>query len=271
MPVAHKTYEHGSDKDTKDILDREASKFKNTSTTHDTTHTSTTAPAVTGERVHHHVHEHIQPVIQKDTIQPHVVHTTVPIHETHHAKPVHHGTTVLPTKTLDEFSRERGTLDGPHQHKQHEFDGCPDKMNKDFKSSEHAGIAGMHHDHHHHDSKATAGAAAAVGGVAAASHKTHGTDTRGTAHHGADSLAAAKTANARGNGRTVRDNLTHDHTVGGTTNDTKKGILHGTHTTADHDEGNYSTSGGPRTATHGTAALNKAEVCFIQLLLLGYI
>ncbi|KAK1564035.1 allergen [Colletotrichum navitas] len=183
-PIAHKSFDHGDSKETKHTLDREHAKFKDTSVTHDTTHTSSAAPVVTGERVHHHVHEHIQPVIQKEVVQPHVVHTTVPIHETHHAKPVHHEATTLPTKTLEEFNREKGGLDGHGHHKVGEFDGCPDKMDKGFAKSEHAGVAGTHdHNHGHKGSDSLAAAQAAN-----ARHTNDPAYTTGTAASGASSL-----------------------------------------------------------------------------------
>ncbi|KAL3293793.1 allergen [Colletotrichum asianum] len=192
IPTQHKTFNHGNESETRDTLDREAAKFKNTSTTHETTHTSHTAPVVTGERVHHHVHEHIQPVIQKETIQPHVVHTTVPIHETHHAKPIHHGATTLPAMTIDEFNKGKDKLTGTNKMK--EFDGCPDKHNKIYESTEHTGLAshhnkhghdhhhlGHHNDHHNGGKVATAGAAAAAGGAAA--HHHHNKEEKRDATH----------------------------------------------------------------------------------------
>ncbi|KAL2875157.1 hypothetical protein SGCOL_009588 [Colletotrichum sp. CLE4] len=172
VPVAHKTFDHGNERETKDTLDREHAKFRDTSTTHETTHTSTTAPVVTGERVHHHIHEHIQPVIHKETIQPHIVHTTIPIHETHHAKPIHHEATTLPVKTLEEFTREKGNLtDGPRHHRYDEFEGCPEKYHKDLGNTHQSGI-GHSHEHNHGVGKAAVGTAAA-GGAAVAAHKHH--------------------------------------------------------------------------------------------------
>ncbi|KAJ0163850.1 hypothetical protein CTA2_2265 [Colletotrichum tanaceti] len=227
VPVAHKTYEHGNETETKNTLDREHAKFKDTSVTHDTTHTSTAAPVVAGERVHHHVHEHVQPVIQKETIQPHVVHTTVPVHETHHAKPIHHGATTLPTKTLDEFTREKGSIDGPRHHKHDEFDGCPNKIDKGFADSEHKGVAGTHshtHSHSHGTGTGVAGTAAAAGGAAVAANTHH----------------------------TVGD------TPATTTTSTTQGILHGTHPTGVQNDANHV----PGNASHGTASLNKAEPRF---------
>lgn len=135
MPTEHKTFEHGNEKDVNAFLDRDASKYKDSSVTHNTTHSASTAPVVSGEHTHHHVHEHVQPVIQKETVAPQVVHTTVPVHETHHAAAVHHGTSTLPTKTLEEFSSGRGTLDGRGTTKVNEFEGCPQIGDKTAQSS----------------------------------------------------------------------------------------------------------------------------------------
>merc|ERR1711959_700019 len=65
QPIKHKEVLHGDDKKINTHLEREAAQFKDTSTTHNTTHTTSTAPVAQGEHTHHHVHEHIQPVIQK--------------------------------------------------------------------------------------------------------------------------------------------------------------------------------------------------------------
>ncbi|KAK2063089.1 allergen [Colletotrichum caudatum] len=188
VPVTHKTFNHEDSKETKHTLDREQAKFKDTSVTHDTTHTSTAAPVVTGERVHHHVHEHIQPVIQRDVVQPHVVHTTVPIHETHHAKPVHHAATTLPAKTLDEFNRDKAGHVGHGHHKVGEFDGCPDKLDKGFAKSEHAGVAGTHgHSHNHHTVGDVPKPVSTVEGI------MHGTHPTGVQNDPAHSTGAAAT------------------------------------------------------------------------------
>lgn len=88
---------------------------------------------MTGEHIHHHVHEHVQPVIQREVVAPQVVHTTVPIHETHHAAPSLHGTSVLPATTLEEFTRDRGTLLGRGATRLNEFDGCPKAYNRDLQ------------------------------------------------------------------------------------------------------------------------------------------
>ncbi|KAL5086937.1 hypothetical protein Trisim1_008504 [Trichoderma cf. simile WF8] len=134
LPTEHKSFEHGNDKNVESYLNRDAEKYKDTSVVHKTTHESATeAPIFAGERVHHHVHEHVQPVIQKETIAPEVVHTTVPIHETHSAAAVHHGTKVLPAKTMEEFTGERGSLQSKGSHVTHEYEGCPTFDPKDLQ------------------------------------------------------------------------------------------------------------------------------------------
>ncbi|KAF5669019.1 hypothetical protein FHETE_5111 [Fusarium heterosporum] len=154
-PVEHKEFHHGSPQDTRATLDREAAKYKDTSRTHDTTHSAETAGVVTGERIHHHVHEHVQPVIQKETHQNHVVHTTIPIHEVHHEKAVHHGTSTLPVKTLDEFTSERGGLAERASQKLTEFEGCPKPYRKELQGEQLEGDKNMHlHGHNENHSHA---------------------------------------------------------------------------------------------------------------------
>merc|ERR1712078_615016 len=60
-PTVHKSFEHMNEAQERQKLDAERAAFHNSSVTHDTTHSTTMAPAITGERVHHHVHEDIQP------------------------------------------------------------------------------------------------------------------------------------------------------------------------------------------------------------------
>ncbi|CZR64721.1 uncharacterized protein PAC_14620 [Phialocephala subalpina] len=110
--VEHRNIKHGNDSHVKDKLAAEAAQFKNTCTVGDTQHTSSAAPTVAGEHVHHHVHENIQPVVQKETVQPSVVHTTVPVHEVHQNEAKHHTATSLPAVTMDEFKRQGGHLSG---------------------------------------------------------------------------------------------------------------------------------------------------------------
>lgn len=141
MPVEHKTINHGDKAEVQKALKRDAEKFKNTSTTHETTRTASAAPVIEGERTHHHVHHHVQPVIQKETVAPEVVHTTVPVHETHHNSAIHHETTTLPVKSLKEYTTGSGSIGAqatPRTLMEH--DGCPklqDKsLSKDARSKE---------------------------------------------------------------------------------------------------------------------------------------
>jgi hypothetical protein len=146
-PAVHKTFDHTNEAETRQKLESERAAFANTSVTHEATHSTTMAPAVTAERVHHHVHEHIQPVIQKEVIAPHVVHKTVPVHETHHAAPVHHEDTTLPVKTLEEFQGPGGSLQGENLHVLREYEGCPGPYNKDKELPSSA--LGSGHGHRH--------------------------------------------------------------------------------------------------------------------------
>ncbi|KAL2206221.1 hypothetical protein CC79DRAFT_1322701 [Sarocladium strictum] len=124
-PVQHKTFEHDKLDDAKAMQDADVARYRDTSVTHDTINTTSKAPVVQGEHIHHHLHQHVQPVIQKDTIAPEVVHTTIPIHETHHAPTVSHGTTTMPVKTIDEFEQQHGGLfKGKQTATLGEFDGC---------------------------------------------------------------------------------------------------------------------------------------------------
>ena len=52
--VQHKEFEHANPRDVKARLDHEAQQFRDISITHGTKHTQEIAPAVEGERVHHH-------------------------------------------------------------------------------------------------------------------------------------------------------------------------------------------------------------------------
>jgi hypothetical protein len=110
--VEHRDIKHGDDSHVKERLAAEAAQFKNTKTVGETQHTSSAAPVVAGEHVHHHVHEHIQPVIQQETIQPSVVHTTIPVHEVHQNEAKHHTATHLPAISMSEFRNQGGHLNG---------------------------------------------------------------------------------------------------------------------------------------------------------------
>lgn len=122
--VVRREFDHRDHEATERALKAESGQLRDHRVVADTTHTQSKAPVVQGEQVHHHVHETIQPVIQKETIQPHVVHTTVPVHEVHHEAARHHGTTTLPSVSMDEFKRHGGALGGK-DHVHIEGDGCP--------------------------------------------------------------------------------------------------------------------------------------------------
>ncbi|KAH6684928.1 allergen [Plectosphaerella plurivora] len=119
--TTHKTIDHRDDSAPRQPP--AAAQFQDKSVTHDTTHSTSAAPMVGGEHIHHHVHEHIQPVIQKETIQPEYTHTTVPIHETHHLEAKEHGTTILPPIGMDDDLK--GALAGRKERRVEEYEGCP--------------------------------------------------------------------------------------------------------------------------------------------------
>jgi len=139
----HHTHDHRNHTETKERLQQEGAQFKNESVRAPTAHTtSTTAPEVVGEHVHHHVHEKIQPVVHKETIEPHVVHTIVPVHETHHNIAQHHTASTLPPVSMNEFQQQGGVLGGRGEHFEH-FPGEP-------KSIEHAAAGARAHTGDHH-------------------------------------------------------------------------------------------------------------------------
>jgi hypothetical protein len=57
LPVEKREFHHGNDSETRERLQTEAAKFKDTSRTHETHHTEAALPTAQGEHVHHHVHE----------------------------------------------------------------------------------------------------------------------------------------------------------------------------------------------------------------------
>ena len=128
--VEHHEFRHGNDEETRLRLERERAQFRDTTTKHEQTFSSSEAPTVMGEHVHHHVHETVQPVINKETIAPEVVHTIQPIHETHHATAQVHGTSILPTKTLSDFTASGGDLRGHTGTAVETYDGVPRSYNK---------------------------------------------------------------------------------------------------------------------------------------------
>jgi len=112
LDVEERRIKHGDDSHVQERLAAEQAQFKNTRSVGETQYSSTAQPTVVGEHVHHHVHENIQPVIEKETIQPSVVHTIKPVHEVHQNEAKHHTATALPAVTMDEFSRQGGSLTG---------------------------------------------------------------------------------------------------------------------------------------------------------------
>ncbi|KAI1213379.1 uncharacterized protein F4807DRAFT_410894 [Annulohypoxylon truncatum] len=125
--VQHREFDHRDHEDVKKTLASEGEKFKDERRVKDTVHTQAHAPAIEGERVHHHIHETIQPVLHKETIQPSVVHTTVPIHETHHNPAQHHQTTSLPPVSMDQYKQSGGTLSGQKE-RYDAFEGEPQSI-----------------------------------------------------------------------------------------------------------------------------------------------
>ncbi|OAA34766.1 allergen [Metarhizium rileyi] len=134
VPVEHKTVEHRDKNDVASALQRDAANYVNSSTTHDTEYTTKAAPIIEGEHTEHHVHHHIQPVIEKETTQREYIHTTVPVHEKHYAQPIHHEATVLPAKSLDEYTSNRGDLQAHSTAKVNEYPGCPTLKDKSLQA-----------------------------------------------------------------------------------------------------------------------------------------
>lgn len=209
-PQVQKEFHHDNQEETRRNVESELGRFRDTSVTHNTTHSTQAAPAVTGEHVHHHVHETVQPIIHKETIQPEVVHTTVPIHEVHHAGSEHHGMSALPMKTLDEFKSAGGLITGSKSHTHEEYDGAPRPYNEKLATTIEKVLPG------HHGSSHAAGTTGGLGG--AESGRTGGltgdnysSDTRG-AHGG---LTGNNYESNTGTGLAGTENRTGGLTSGG--------------------------------------------------------
>lgn len=65
IPVEHRQYEHDDAEKVKGRLAEEQAKFRDQQERVEGQHTSSVAPIVAGEHIHHHVHETIQPVVNK--------------------------------------------------------------------------------------------------------------------------------------------------------------------------------------------------------------
>jgi len=124
VETEHRHIKHGNEDHIRQRLEAEKAQFKHTREVGDTQHTSSAAPTVGGEHIHHHVHETIQPVVQKETIQPSVVHTTIPVHEVHHNEAKHHTASALPAVTMAEFQKQGGALGG-REERMDQFAGEP--------------------------------------------------------------------------------------------------------------------------------------------------
>ena len=77
----------------------------------------------------------------------------MPIHEVHHASAHVHGASVLPPKTLKEFTSAGGILDGQGKESHEAYEGCPRPYNKEMQlgttEADKDYHAGLHVDHNH--------------------------------------------------------------------------------------------------------------------------
>jgi len=137
----HRQFQHGNNEQVKERLAAENAQFKNTRTIGETQHTSSVAPTLTGEHIHHHVHENIQPVIEKETIQPSVVHTTNRIHEVHNNEAKMEDTTTLGTLSMADYRAQGGPITGSGRRKD-SFDGTPEGLGKTLNPHNDLGTIG---------------------------------------------------------------------------------------------------------------------------------
>ncbi|KAK4617635.1 hypothetical protein CLAFUW4_11943 [Fulvia fulva] len=168
--VEHRNFEHGNKADVDRKLNETAAQFRDSTQRVEGQHTTSQAPAIGGEHMHHHVHETIQPVINKQTIEPHVTHTTVPIHEVHHNSAQHHATSALPAVSMSDFKKEGGVLSG-REERYDGFEGEPRSIGG-HSSSTHTGThgtgSGLTGEHSHgSNTHGHAGGAAPAGGIGA--------------------------------------------------------------------------------------------------------
>lgn len=150
IPIENRTTHHGRDQAIATTLAQEYGRFKDEQQTLPVQVTNSTN-VVVGEHVHHHVHDYIQPVVERERIVPHVVHTIVPIHEHIEHQPIVHKGNVLPTMTMEEFTKAGHSLKGSTVSREHiEYEGKP----LDIDDQSHVGFS------HHGLAAATAGAGA---------------------------------------------------------------------------------------------------------------
>jgi len=67
VPVEHRQFEHDSPEAVQQRLRAEQAKFRDEQIRVEGQTTSSVAPVVAGEHIHHHVHETIQPVVNRGT------------------------------------------------------------------------------------------------------------------------------------------------------------------------------------------------------------
>lgn len=182
--VQHREFDHRDHESTKRNLAQQQAQFKDERVIEGTTKSQSVAPTIGGEHVHHHIHETIQPVVQKETIQPNVIHTTVPIHEVHHNAATHHGTTALPTMTMDQFKQKGGVLGG-REERYDEFEGVPKNIGRGaaggfghIRDGNHSHTDSEHHKHGDHHNVGIVGTGAATAGMAGT--RSHDRDHIGT-------------------------------------------------------------------------------------------
>ncbi|KAF3918660.1 hypothetical protein AA313_de0205395 [Arthrobotrys entomopaga] len=125
IPIEHRHKHHGKDQQIETALAAEHGRFKNEQKVLPV-QTSSQQNVMVGEHVHHHVHDYIQPVIERERVVPHIVHTTVPIHEHIEHEPYLHKGNVLPTMTMEEFTKKGFSLKGSKKPLEHiDYEGNP--------------------------------------------------------------------------------------------------------------------------------------------------
>ncbi|KAK0344712.1 hypothetical protein LTS02_014439 [Friedmanniomyces endolithicus] len=141
VPVEHRQFEHDSPEAVQQRLRAEQAKFRDEQIRVEGQTTSSVAPVVAGEHIHHHVHETIQPVVNRETIEPHIVHTTVPIHEVHHNATQHHATSALPAVSMSDFKNQGGVLSG-REERYDGFQGEPRQIGGSLGGERESGMTG---------------------------------------------------------------------------------------------------------------------------------
>ncbi|KAK3677948.1 hypothetical protein LTR78_002043 [Recurvomyces mirabilis] len=180
IPVEHRSFEHDNADAVKQRLAVEQGKYRDVQDRVEGQHTSSVAPVVAGEHIHHHVHETIQPVVNKQTIEPHVTHTTVPIHEVHHNAAQHHSSSALPAVSMADFKKQGGVLAG-REERYDGFQGEPRSIGGETSQMGSAGLQGgatglggsnTHGTHGHHNDQS-----GLAGGAGLGSSTSHGSST----------------------------------------------------------------------------------------------